>query len=252
MKAKMIIKDLLSVFSKTTYITIGMLFFLSNQLKAQNSEMAGRLTRYEVKPVYREVFSQAVRNYVFHCLEQESNILSEGYYEEENPSMIWIIERWKSRYELEKISESSEFKIMNSLLMKAPVQPEKVIDIKDLEPLSKQQWRQVAGKDDKPITIMLFVDAQPGTENNFKKVYHTAMPHFRSEPGVITYQLSQLEEDSSQFVTYEKFRNEEAFQYHLKFPPIQPVIDYLETSIKKQPFQTGLHRLVEFAPLIRD
>jgi len=77
------------------------------------------------------------------------------------------------------------------------------------------------------------------------------MPQFRSEPGVINYQLSQLEEDGTQFVTYEKFRNEDAFQYHLNFPPIQPVIDYLNTSIKKQPFETGLHRLIEFAPVIR-
>jgi quinol monooxygenase YgiN len=74
------------------------------------------------------------------------------------------------------------------------------------------------------------------------------MPQFRSEPGVINYQLSQLQEDSTRFVTYEKFRSEDAFQYHLNFPPIQPVIDYLNSSIKKQPFQTGLHRLIEFAP----
>jgi quinol monooxygenase YgiN len=123
-----------------------------------------------------------------------------------------------------------------------------MIYVRDLEPLTKQQWSSVAGKQDQPLTIMLFVDAKPGTENNFKEVYHTAMPKFRSEPGVINYQLSQLEEDSTQFVTYEKFKNEDAFKYHLNFPPIQPVIDYLNTSIKKQPFQTGLHRLIEFAP----
>ncbi len=62
---------------------------------------------------------------------------------------------------------------------------------------------------------MLFVDAKAGTEANFKDVYHTAMPKFRSEPGVITYQLSQLEEDATQFVTFEKFRSNEAFQFHL-------------------------------------
>lgn len=252
MKANMILKDLLSVFSKTIYMTVGMLFFLSNQLKAQNSEMAARLTRYEVKPEYREIFSQAVRNYILNSLEQESNILSEAYYEEEKPSVLWIIERWRTKGELKKINESAAFTVLGSLSERALVKPLKVIDVNDLEPLTKQQWREVADKDNKPITIMLFVDAKTGTENHFKKVYHTAMPHFRSEPGVITYQLSQLEEDSSQFVTYEKFRNEAAFQYHLKFSPIQPVIDYLENSIKKQPFQTGLHRLVEFAPLSRD
>lgn len=68
----------------------------------------------------------------------------------------------------------------------------------------------------------------------------------------MTYQLSQFKEDSTQFVTFEKFRSNDAFQYHLKFPPIQPVIDYLNMSIKKQPFQDGIHNLIEFAPLSRE
>lgn len=130
--------------------------------------------------------------------------------------------------------------------------PERAIYIKDLEPISKQEWRRASKAEDKQLTIMLFVDAQKGTEENFKKVYHKAMPQFRSEPGVVTYQLSELKEDSSQFVTFEKFRSNDAFQYHLNFPPIQPVIDYLNTSIKKQPFQDGIHNLIEFAPLIRE
>jgi quinol monooxygenase YgiN len=127
-----------------------------------------------------------------------------------------------------------------------------MIYVKDLEPLTKKQWRKTSKKGEEQLTIMLFVDAKKGTENNFMEVYHKAMPEFRSEPGVVTYQLSQLKEDNSQFVTFEKFRNKEAFQYHLNFPPIQPVIDYLNTSIKKQPFQDGIHNLIEFAPLIRE
>ncbi len=99
---------------------------------------------------------------------------------------------------------------------------------------------------------MLFVDAKQGTQHDFKAIYHKAMPQFRSEPGVVTYQLSEIEGDETKFVTYEKFRSDEAFQYHLKFPPIQPVIDYLNTSIKKPPFQDGIHNLIEFAPLTRE
>jgi len=138
------------------------------------------------------------------------------------------------------------------LARKALIKPTQNTYIKDLEPLSKEQWRRVAARADKPITIMLFVDAKAGTEADFKRIYHAAMPQFRAEPGVINYQLSQFEEDSTQFVTYEKFKDDAGFQYHLNFPPIQPVIDYLNTNIKKQPFQSGLHRLIEFSPLIRE
>lgn len=219
---------------------------------SKHSEIVARLTRYEVQRQHRAAFRKMARKYVHYSLRQKGNILSEAYFEQENPSVMWIIERWENRNEFEENSQRPPFRIIESMSKKVLVQPAKVIYAKDLEPLSKQQWRKVARRSDKPITIMLFVDARAGTEDNFKKVYHTAMPLFRGEVGVVTYQLSQLEEDSTRFVTFEKFRDEDAFQYHLKFPPIQPVIDYLETSIKKQPFQTGIHRLIEFAPLTRE
>ena len=145
---------------------------------------------------------------------------------------------------VDKASASRRFKAIRALSENALITPAKTFYVKDLEPLSKTAWRTAPAKDDTPLTIMLFVDSKAGTAEQFKQVYHTAMPQFRSEPGVINYQLSQLQGDSTQFVTYEKFRNEAAFQYHLSFPPIQPVIDYLNTSIKTQPFQAGLHRLM--------
>jgi putative intracellular protease/amidase/quinol monooxygenase YgiN len=211
-------------------------------------EAVAILTRYEIKQRHQKKFQKALRKYVNRSVAKTGNIMAEAYYEQDNTNIWWTIERWSSREALDKMQEHSTFKQVKRLLKKKGVQPAKTVVIKDLEPVSKDDWRRTPDETDKPVTIMLFVDSKPGTENNFKEVYHTAMPQFRSEPGVINYQLSQLEENSTQFVTYEKFRNEDAFQYHLTFPPIQPVIDYLNTSIKQQPFQTGLHRLVAPAP----
>jgi quinol monooxygenase YgiN len=210
-----------------------------------------RLTRYEVKPEYQDQFKKAIRDYVSYVIDIESNIMAEAYYERENPSILWIIERWGSIEEWMKAKSHTQSQAVSRLAEMALLTPIKSISIKDLETLSKQQWRKTDNVVDTQLTIMLFVDAKAGTQQRFKDVYHVAMPQFRSEPGVITYQLSQLEEDDTQFVTYEKFRSNAAFQYHLNFPPIQPVIDYLNSSIKKQPFQNGLHHLIEFAPLIR-
>jgi quinol monooxygenase YgiN len=215
-------------------------------LQAQDNAVV-RLTRYEVKAEQQAAFRTSATAYIRHTQHASGNILSEGYYEQDTPTVLWLIERWSNKQDLDNAAKSAPFKDLETLSQKALAKPAKVIYAKDLEPLSKQQWRAVAKKEDQPLVIMLFVDSKPGTEGDFKKVYHTAMPQFRSEPGVINYQLSQLEGDGTQFVTYEKFRNEDAFQYHLKFPPIQPVIDYLHTSIKQQPFQSGLHRLIGFA-----
>lgn len=218
----------------------------------KNQEMTTLITRYEVKKEFQEKFQKALREYVLESLSKESNIMAEAYFEQNNQSVIWVFERWKNQNEFRKFQSTSKAKTIKALGKTALITPEKVISVKDLEPISKKEWRRTSKATDNQLTIMLFVDAKPGTEENFKNVYHTAMPQFRSEPGVVTYQLSQFNDDSTQFVTFEKFRSNDAFQYHLNFPPIQPVIDYLNTSIKKQPFQDGIHNLIEFAPLIRE
>lgn len=210
-----------------------------------------RLTKYEVKPEFQQAFRKGITDYVLYSLQQKSNILAEGFYEQDKPSVLWMIERWNSKDDFDKTLNSHAFKAIDSLAAIGLQQLPTTINVKDLEPLSKAQWRSAAAKADTPITIMLFVDSKPGTEDVFEKVYHTAMPAFRSEQGVINYQLSRFESDNTKFVTYEKFRNDAAFEYHLNFPPIQPVIDYLNTSITKPPFQDGIHRLIEFAPLMQ-
>jgi len=223
-----------------------------NSDRSDNSNVAARLICYEVKPEFQEVFRKSISEYILYSRRKAGNILSEAYHEQYRPSMLWIIERWDNLSELDKISRSHQYKTIDSLSKIGTLQAPKTMYVKDLEPLSKERWRSKANKEDRPITIMLFVDSKQGTENEFRKVYHSAMPPFRAEVGVINYQLSRFEDDSSRFVTYEKFRNEDAFKYHLNFPPIKPVIEYLNTSIKVQPFQTGLHRLVEFVPMMRE
>ncbi|MBN8875921.1 MAG: antibiotic biosynthesis monooxygenase [Sphingobacteriales bacterium] len=234
---------------RVVLLTIGLLP-LSADINAEsgNEEEVAVLTRFEVKEGHLNKIKKLITKYVKQANKSGDNIMAEAFYEQDSISVLWIIERWSSRAAFDKSKTGKKFRLLQLLSSTKLVQLPTSIYVKDLEPVSKEQWRKKAEKDDQPITIMLFVDSKPGTEKVFQTVYHTAMPQFRSEPGVINYQLSQLSSGSTQFVTYEKFRNEDAFQYHLQFPPIQPVIDYLNTSIKKQPFQLGLHRLIEFAP----
>lgn len=217
-----------------------------------NENTVATLTRFDVNTGNEEVFKQAITKYVGESLKQEGNIMSEAFTEQENPKTIWLIERWQDKKQQEAFSKTAAAKKVNSLGKEVLIKKPLVYSIKDLEPLTKQQWRKTTKKEDEQLVIMLFVDARKGTEQQFKDTYHIAMPQFRSEPGVVTYQLSEVEGDGTLFVTYEKFRSNDAFQYHLNFPPIIPVIQYLETDIKEKPFQKGLHTLIEFAPLTRE
>lgn len=212
----------------------------------------GRLTRYVPPPAGREKFQRALSAYVAEALPQEGNLQAEAYHERDDPSVLWLIERWRSRSDLARFGPTAASRAIESVSGEAPAANARVYWLSDLEPLSKAQWRRPAGAEDTPLTVMLFVDTKAGRQDNFRDVYHRAMPAFRGQPGVVNYQLSQLEDDETKFVTYEKFRSPAAFEAHLKFPPIQPVIDFLQTGIERQPFQAGLHFLIEFAPRARE
>lgn len=247
--------------NKKIIASINVLVLMTVTAKAQNSitvktkvlnETISKMTMYEVKEGEHTQLRKVLSDYVVNAIASKENIMAEAFYEEKKPNILWLIERWNSKKELEKFSKKTQAKSLETLVAKSLLKPAKTYYVKDLEPLTKEQWRTTSKKEDNQLVIMLFVDAKKGTQQNFKDTYHIAMPQFRSEPGVVTYQLSEIEGDDTQFVTYEKFRSNDAFQYHLNFPPIKPVIEYLETSIKSQPFQNGLHNLIEFAPLTRE
>ncbi|WP_343637144.1 antibiotic biosynthesis monooxygenase [Fluviicola sp.] len=209
----------------------------------KNRQVAGKIIRFEVEENQTNTFRNALTEYVTKAYASNGNIMAEAYSEQDKPKTFWLIERWEDPVKQEAFTKTPSAKKLAEFSKSAVP-----MNVQDLEPLSKSEWRRPAEKEDNPIVIMLFVDSKAGTQEAFKSIYHTAMPQFRSEPGVITYQLSQSTDDPETFVTFEKFRSKEAFQYHLNFPPIQPVINYLNTNIKQQPFQTGLHTLIQFAP----
>ncbi|MDF2187930.1 antibiotic biosynthesis monooxygenase [Paraflavitalea sp. CAU 1676] len=210
-----------------------------------------RLIQYNVKQAYQEVFWEALTRYVFSSLKTPGNIMSEAYYEEGDSTTLWIIERWDNNQTLQKNEESPVARHIKALAKEGLESPAQTYLVADLEPLPDEAYRRTPAAHDHPLTIMLFVDTKKGTEDTFKKLYHAAMPAFRDEPGVITYQLCQSIADKTKFITYEKFRSEEAFREHLKESAVEPVLQFLQTSITAPPFEKGLHRLIELAPLHR-
>lgn len=206
-----------------------------------------KMTKYEIKKGQEASARKVISDYVTEAIADNRNIMAEAYFEKENQSVLWLFERWENKTAFENFGKSKAAKALQSL-----GKPAETYFVKDLMPLTRQQWRTPARKADDPLVIMLFVDGKAGTQGDFKRTYHEAMPQFRSEPGVITYQLSELENDGTRFVTFEKFRSQAAFDYHLNFPPIRPVIDYLNTRIENPPFQNGLHTMIEFAPMTRE
>jgi quinol monooxygenase YgiN len=97
---------------------------------------------------------------------------------------------------------------------------------------------------------MLFVDVKQGSEEHFRSINRDVISAFQNDQGLLILRLSRFINDLTRFVVCKKFRNKESFQSHLRSPAISPVMQFLQTSIKEQPFEKGYRHLIEFAPII--
>lgn len=207
-----------------------------------DSTVTVALTQYHVKTSCRDKFLEALSAYTFSSLGTAGNIMAEAYYEQGDACIMWTMERWDSRAYYKNNRGSAAAKEIGSLTKTGLAAPVKTIFLEDLELLSKEAGCNA-------ITVMLLVDVKDGTEDHFRSINHEAVAALRREPGVLAFQFSQETRHKTRFIIYKKFRDWDAFQYHLKDPALEPVIKFLQTSIKEPPFEKGYHHLIQFAPL---
>lgn len=209
----------------------------------------GVLTQYHVKVAYRDNFLKALSMYTFSSIGAAGNITAAAYYEKGDTCTMWIIERWSNRTFYKKNKRTAAAKVVSALTKIGLASPVETIFIRDMEFLSKEGALNTSRTHHEPITVMLFVDVKEDTENHFKSINDVLLSAFLNEPGMLTFQLSQLSYHKTRFVVYKKFRDWDAFRYHLKDPALEPVIKFLQTSIKEPPLEKGYHRLIQFAPV---
>ncbi|WP_324678158.1 antibiotic biosynthesis monooxygenase [Hymenobacter sp. GOD-10R] len=204
---------------------------------AAGESALAQLTSYRVKPTHQAAFRQALSEYVTSALNLPGNIMAEAYTELDKPDVFWLIERWRDQAQREDYQKSYPATAVARLAEEALAAPAELLLVHDLEPLSKEDWLRAPAASDQPLTVMLFVDAVAGTGPEFRRRYHAAMPQIRQEAGIVTYQLTQVQGSEGKFITYEKFRNAQALQDHLKFSFVGPILDFLHTSITNPPFE---------------
>ncbi|MBO9567166.1 MAG: hypothetical protein J7621_30615 [Niastella sp.] len=217
--------------------------------RSSDNSVAVVLTRYYVKNSCRDRFLQVLSGYVLHSLQTTGNIMTEAYYEKGDPCMLWVFERWDNRALYVKSRRSDMAKAVRALTKTALVSHPETLFIQDTEPLSIEDFQYTTESNDEPITIMLFVDVKAGTEDLFRSMNRAVKQASLTAPDVLIFLLSQLCYHKTRFIIYKKVRNWEAFRHHLKDPTLEPVLQFLQTSIKDPPFEKGYHYLIQFAPL---
>ncbi len=67
---------------------------------------------------------------------------------------------------------------------------------------------------DHTVTVIVYINVKPGLEEQAKEALLSAVAPTRREAGCVTYNLHQSATDPTEFVFYENWASEEAFNAH--------------------------------------
>ena len=207
------------------------------------------LTQYQVKTSCRHQFLEALSEYIFSSGRATGNIQAEAYYEKGDAGILWTIERWRNRTFYKTNRKTDAAKVVSALIKTGLASSVETMLLKELAFLSKEGAGDPPKTHEQPITVMLLVDVKTGTANHFRSINQALLSAFRNEPGILVFQLSQATYHKNRFIVFKKFRNWDAFKYHLTDPALEPVMQFLQASIKRPPFEKGYHHLIQLAPL---
>ncbi|MCF6405209.1 antibiotic biosynthesis monooxygenase [Chitinophaga filiformis] len=207
------------------------------------------LTKYHAKTAYQHEFLEGLSAYVFSSLEATGNIMSEAFYEKGDFCIMWVMERWGNYDFYKKNRRSSEAGVVRHLAKTGLITAVETVFLKDLLLFSLARSRNPLKENDRQITVMLFIEVKSGAKNYFRSIKQAIISVFRDKPGMLHFQLSRVRCFRRRFIVCKKFRDWDAFQYHLKDPALQPVITFLQSAVKEPPYEKGYHHLIQFAPL---
>lgn len=204
------------------------------------------LTQYHVKSFYREPFRVVLSEYIDSARRETGNITMEAYFEQGDPSIMWIIEWWDSSTSYTENARSAAAVKVSDMARAGLLSPVEKILLNDLEMITRAISREGTAPANGSITVMLLVEVNKGTEDHFRQINRVVASAFQEHPDVLKFWLSEVAGRKNRFVVYKKFRNRDAFQSHLKDPAVMPVIAFLQTSVTEPPFEKGYHHLIEF------
>jgi quinol monooxygenase YgiN len=79
----------------------------------------------------------------------------------------------------------------------------------------------------KPFTMVVTLEAKPGTGDKVETAFAPAIKATRKEKGCVTYDLSRDTKAPSQYLLYERWQNLATLEAHLKAPHITTLLKEL-------------------------
>ena len=93
-----------------------------------------------------------------------------------------------------------------------------------------------------PFVVLYAAKAKPGKVQELRNLFVNMVTGSRNDPGCISYEVHEVEEDPSTFVLYEQWMSADFFASHLETPPLRELKAKADELIEGG-FEAGMRHL---------
>jgi quinol monooxygenase YgiN len=97
------------------------------------------------------------------------------------------------------------------------------------------------------VVLMYTAKAKPGKEEELRKFLVSAVTGSRHDPGNISYELHEVEDEPGTFIFYEQWISQELLDAHIRTPALQQFVARAD-ELMGYPFEAGMKRLKKLRP----
>lgn len=208
-----------------------------------NTNFVTLLVTFNTKPEFTEQFKEALLHDVQNARKESGNVTMELYQHNEKQNVFYFFERWQSKEALDEHFEKPYTKTVFELSQKALTTPMEIEYLDDFSPLPKSEMKKPLSSDN-PIDLVVLFEVKPEKIEVFEKQFEKSVIHSRPEQGNILFHIHKVKDRATNYVLYERWRNQEALDFHFAQPYTVELFEMFKTALVK-PVEEYLNFITE-------
>jgi quinol monooxygenase YgiN len=207
------------------------------------------LATFNIKPEQLEVFKIALTEDAQNARNESGNVTMELYQHKDRPNTLYFFERWTNQKALDEHFEKPYTKKVLELNKTALASPMEILYLSDIASLPKAELKKPLSADN-PVDLVVIFKVKDGMQEQFIKQFQKSVKNSRPETGNIAFHFHTVEQDSTKFILYERWRNQAALDFHFEQPYTKELFELFKTVLDK-PVDESLNFIIEVGYLKR-
>ncbi|SEL83251.1 Quinol monooxygenase YgiN [Parapedobacter koreensis] len=201
------------------------------------------LVTFHVKADHKEALKNALISDRYGALSEPGNISMSLYEHSDKPDILYLFERWDSRKSLDEHFTKKYAEDVFALNKTALIKPMEILYLHDIAPLPKNEIKAPFSTDT-PVDLVVIFKVKDGMQDTFLKQFEKSIAHSRPEAGNIQFFLHTVPGDDKTYVLYERWRSQEAIDFHFAQPYTVELFDMFKSALE-QPIEAYLNFITE-------